>query len=58
MEFSSFVAAIFIFLICLIVALKPGKIITIVGAVLILPLLLFLIYQWLRLQEPSLRKIN
>jgi branched-subunit amino acid permease len=45
MEFSSFVAAILIFLICLIVALKPSKIITLLGAVLILPLLLLVIYQ-------------
>tara|TARA_B100001059_G_C17465350_1_gene394262 strand:- start:1 stop:138 length:138 start_codon:yes stop_codon:yes gene_type:complete len=45
MEFTSFLAAIFIFLLCLLVALKPSKIITIIGALLIIPLLAFILSQ-------------
>ena len=44
MEFTSFLATIFIFLICLVVTYKPTKKITIIGAILIIPLLVFIIY--------------
>ena len=45
MEITSFLAAIFIFLLCLLVVLKPSKTITILGLLLIIPLLAFIVSQ-------------
>jgi hypothetical protein len=44
MEFTSFLATIFIFLICLMITFKPTEKVTILGAILIIPLLVFIIY--------------
>jgi len=45
MEFISFLAAILIFVICLIVAFKPTKTVSLLGAALILPLLFYILLQ-------------
>jgi len=44
MELTSFLAAIFIFLLCLLVVLKPNKYVTIFSGLLIIPLLVLVFY--------------